>query len=69
MYPGIENAFATLGYYEFRATVARESKTFRIYPDQVEVFHNWDTSIVWDRFPQHIHALTIHGIQDSRIPV
>ena len=69
MYPGIENAFATLGYYEFRATVARESKTFRVYPDQVKDYREWDTSIVWDRFPQHIHTLTIHGIQDGEIPV
>jgi len=40
-----------------------------MYPHQVEEFRNWDTSIVWDRFPHHIHALTIHGIQDARIPV
>jgi len=69
LYPGLDNSFKTLGYHEFQATVAREPRTLRIYPQQVEDFCSWDTSIVWDSFPHHIHALTIHGIQDLRIPV
>lgn len=69
LYPGLDDSFKTLGYHEYQATIARELRTFRIYPHQVEEFCSWDTSIVWDKFPHHIHALTIHGIQDPRIPV
>lgn len=69
LFPGLKESFETLGYHEFQATIARESKTLRIYPHQIEDFRNWDTSVVWDKFPHHIHALTIHGIQDARIPV
>ena len=69
LYPGLDDSFKTLGYHEHQVTIAREPRKFRIYPHQVEDFCNWDTSIVWDRFPLHIHVLTIHGIQDPRIPV
>jgi len=69
LFPGINKSFETLGYYDHQATIAREPKTFRIFPRNVEAFRNWDTSVVWDKFPHHIHVLTIHGIQDPRIPV
>jgi len=69
LYPGLGNSFKTLGYYEFQATIAREPRTIRIYPHQVENYRSWDTSIVWDRFPIHTHVLTIHGIQDPEVPV
>jgi len=69
LFPGLNKSFETLGYHEVQTTIAREPRTFRIYPQQVEDFCNWDTSIVWDRFPNHIHVLTVHGIQDARIPV
>jgi len=69
LYPGLNKSFETLGYHEHHATIAREPKSFRIYPHDVEAFCSWETSIVWDKFPHHIHVLTIHGIQDTRIPV
>jgi len=69
LYPGIGNSFKTLGYHEFQTTIAKEPRTIRIYPHHVENFRNWDTNIIWDKFPRHIHALTIHGIQDSEVPV
>jgi len=68
-FPGLNKSFETLGYHDVQATIARELKTFRIYPQNVEDFPKWDTSFVWDKFPHHIHVLTIHGIQDDRIPV
>ena len=68
-FPGLNKSFETFGYHDVQATIARELKTFRIYPQNVEDFPKWDTSFVWDKFPQHIHVLTIHGIQDDRIPV
>lgn len=29
---------------------------------------NWDTSLVWDRFPTDVHVLTIHGLNDATVP-
>ncbi|KAF9648272.1 ectomycorrhiza-regulated esterase [Thelephora ganbajun] len=69
LYPGLDKSFETLGYHELQATIAGEPRTLRIYPHHVEEFCSWDTSIVWDKFPHHIHVLTIHGIMDTRIPV
>jgi len=69
LFPGLNKSFESLGYHDYQATIAREPKTFRIYPKDVEAFLNWDTTVVWDRFPHHIHVLTIHGIQDTRVPV
>jgi len=65
VYPGLYKSFETLGYHEFKTTIAREPKTIRVYPQDVENSDNWDTSIVWDRFPHHVHILTIHGMLDT----
>ncbi|KAJ7644471.1 Alpha/Beta hydrolase protein [Roridomyces roridus] len=60
--------FAANGYYDWTTTVARKPVTVRVYPPDVDMFVNWDTSLVWDRFPAHIHALTIHGLSDKTVP-
>lgn len=68
-YPGLTKSFETLGYHDLKTIVAKEPKTIRIHPHEIEAMSNWDTSFVWDEFPHHIHVLTIHGIQDARVPV
>ncbi|KAJ6550670.1 ectomycorrhiza-regulated esterase [Mycena vulgaris] len=61
-------AFAAEGYYDWTTVVARKPVTVRIRPADVELFVNWDTSIVWDQFPAKIHVLTIHGLSDNTVP-
>ena len=65
----MENSLEILGYHEFQAVIAGESKTFRIYPHQLEDFRSWDANTIWGKFPHHIHVLTIHGIKDGQVPV
>ncbi|KAJ7676046.1 Alpha/Beta hydrolase protein [Mycena polygramma] len=60
--------FAANGYYDWNATVARKAVTTRIYPADLERFVSWDTSLVWDKFPAHIHVLTMHGLSDNIVP-
>lgn len=40
----------------------------KIYPGDVEAFASFDTTLVWDKFPKHIHVLTIHGLKDAAVP-
>lgn len=68
LYPGITKSFETIGYHEYQATIAGEIKTFMIYPHQIGEGYSWDPSIIQEKFPQHIHVLTIHGMQDTWIP-
>ncbi|KAG6335616.1 hypothetical protein ID866_3473 [Astraeus odoratus] len=61
--------FDTKGYYEWRLTVARKPVMERICLRDIEEFASWDTSIVWDYFPQTIHVFTVHGLDDDVVPV
>ncbi|KAJ6602228.1 ectomycorrhiza-regulated esterase [Mycena sp. CBHHK59/15] len=63
-----QEGFASQGYFDWNTTVARKPVTARIHPADVEMFVNWDTSIVWDRFPAKVHVLTIHGLSDNTVP-
>ncbi|KAF8496097.1 ectomycorrhiza-regulated esterase [Gautieria morchelliformis] len=56
------------GYYEWKARVAGKEKIAKIYGGDVERFAAWDTSFVWDQFPQRTHALTIQGLVDEILP-
>lgn len=40
----------------------------KIFPEDLQEFVNWDTSIVWDRFPQTTDVLTLHGLADKTVP-
>lgn len=40
----------------------------KIFPGDVEKFATWDTNYVWDQFPQHVQALTVHGLADDIVP-
>ncbi|KAG1821821.1 ectomycorrhiza-regulated esterase [Suillus subaureus] len=56
------------GYYERTVTVARQAIVERIYPHDLEEISQWNTAIVWDKFPNQIHVLTLHGLVDKAIP-
>jgi len=66
--PEYQPAIEKQGYYEWKVKVAGETKIGKIYPGDVERFVAWDTSLVWDRFPQRVHVLTIHGLADITVP-
>jgi hypothetical protein len=40
----------------------------RIYPQDLVEFSQWNTSIVWDKFPDQIDVLTLHGLVDKTVP-
>ncbi|KAA1476889.1 ectomycorrhiza-regulated esterase [Dentipellis sp. KUC8613] len=61
-------SFATKGYFDWELTIARKPVVGRIYPHDLVKFAAWDSAIVWDRFPQHVDALTIHGLADKVVP-
>ncbi|KIJ54913.1 hypothetical protein M422DRAFT_24793 [Sphaerobolus stellatus SS14] len=56
------------GFYEWKVIVARKEKIGKIFAGDVERFASWDTSYVWDQFPQDTHALTVHGLADDVVP-
>lgn len=56
------------GYYEWKVRVARKPVVGRIFPGDVENFASWDTSFMWD-FPSNVEVLSIHGINDTTVPV
>ncbi|KAH6907977.1 ectomycorrhiza-regulated esterase [Coprinopsis sp. MPI-PUGE-AT-0042] len=60
--------FAKQGYYEWNVTVARQPILARITPNDLKEFIAWDTSFVWNDFPQHTDVLTVHGLQDHTVP-
>ncbi|KLO05842.1 alpha/beta-hydrolase [Schizopora paradoxa] len=56
------------GHYDWKVIVARKEVVGRIHAKDVEDFMNWDTSLVWDRFPKNVHVMTIHGLNDATVP-
>ncbi|KAF8574331.1 ectomycorrhiza-regulated esterase [Ramaria rubella] len=56
------------GFYEWKVKVAGEEKIGKIYDGDVERFATWDTSFVWNHFPQGTHVLTAHGLADETVP-
>ncbi|EGO23737.1 hypothetical protein SERLADRAFT_470020 [Serpula lacrymans var. lacrymans S7.9] len=71
IYDGTEkwkDEFDSKGYHEWKVTVARKPVIQRIYPEDLEEFSRWDSSIVWDWFPSSIDVLTIHGLADKTVP-
>ncbi|KIM42967.1 hypothetical protein M413DRAFT_443787 [Hebeloma cylindrosporum] len=61
-------AFAKQGFYTWNVTVARKKITAKITPEDLQNFIDWDTSFVWDKFPQTIDVLTLHGLLDGTVP-
>ncbi|KAF5382679.1 hypothetical protein D9615_003055 [Tricholomella constricta] len=63
-----KESFDEHGYHEWTVSVARKQVTVKIFPEDLEQFTKWDTTIVWDRFPSTVDALTIHGLADKTVP-
>jgi len=63
-----QQSMAPNGYHVYSPTVARKKVSFKIYPEDLTNFVNWDTSIVWDTFPSSPDVLTIHGLADQAVP-
>ncbi|KAH9480227.1 hypothetical protein JR316_0006825 [Psilocybe cubensis] len=60
--------FEKHGSYTWNVTVARKPVVATITPEDVQEFVSWDTSLVWDKFPQHTDVLTLHGLSDKTVP-
>jgi hypothetical protein len=56
------------GYYEYKGRVAGKEQVGKVFPEDVVQFAKWDSSYLWDQFPQHTHVLTIHGLADKLVP-
>jgi len=63
-----QSDFEAKGFYEWNIVVARKAIAARIYPKDLETFSSWDTSIVWDSFPQNTDVLSVHGLADKIVP-
>ncbi|KAK0459971.1 Alpha/Beta hydrolase protein [Desarmillaria tabescens] len=63
-----EESFLSQGFHIWTPTVARKILSIKIHPEDVENFCKFDTSLVWDRFPQGTDVLTIHGLSDTQVP-
>jgi hypothetical protein len=60
--------FAKQGYSTLNKTVARRQFSATVTPEDVQKFSDWDTSFVWEKFPQETDVLTIHGLSDELVP-
>ncbi|KAK0449432.1 Alpha/Beta hydrolase protein [Armillaria borealis] len=61
-------SFLSQGFHIWTPTVARKILSIKIHSEDVENFCKFDTSLVWDRFPQGTDVLTIHGLSDTQVP-
>lgn len=61
-------SFEAQGFHEWKVNVARKLVVGRIYPQDMDEFASWDTSLVWDKFPNNTHVLTLHGLKDQTVP-
>ena len=63
-----KESFAKHGFHTWDVTVARKKITAKITPQDLQNFVDWDTSFVWDKFPQTIDVLSLHGLSDAVAP-
>ena len=40
----------------------------KVTSEDLQKISSWDTSFVWDNFPQTTDVLTIHGLSDATVP-
>ncbi|ESK95681.1 ectomycorrhiza-regulated esterase lipase thioesterase family protein [Moniliophthora roreri MCA 2997] len=62
------NGFAEKGFHIWTPTVARKVVKYTVYSADLERFANYDSSLVWTKFPENTDVLTIHGLQDKTVP-
>ncbi|KAH7872361.1 Alpha/Beta hydrolase protein [Lentinula edodes] len=63
-----QRSMSAEGHHVWSPIVARKQVSFKIYPEDMTTFANWDTSFVWDSFPASPDVLTIHGLSDKAVP-
>ena len=63
-----KESFANHGFYTWDVTVARKKIKAKITPEDLQNFMDWDTSFVWDKFPETIDVLSLHGLSDNTVP-
>ncbi|KAJ3881980.1 ectomycorrhiza-regulated esterase [Lentinula edodes] len=63
-----QRSMSAEGHHVWSPIVARKQVSFKIYPEDMTNFANWDTSFVWDSFPASPDVLTIHGLSDMAVP-
>ncbi|KAL4251867.1 hypothetical protein ABKN59_002648 [Abortiporus biennis] len=61
-------ALRTQGFYKVTCPIAGKPTTFTITKEHLEEFSAFDTSLIWDKFPSHVHVLTLHGMGDRVVP-
>jgi len=60
-------SFKKQGYHIWNVVVARKQITAKIRPEDLQSFISWDSSVVWDKFPQATDVLTLHGLSDKTV--
>lgn len=58
----------TRGWYETKATVARKPFVGKVTNEHLHEFATFDSSLVWEHFPQSTHVLSMHGLADPVVP-
>ncbi|GJE97189.1 alpha/beta hydrolase [Phanerochaete sordida] len=64
----VQDELDTKGWFIREATVARQPFAQKVTKADMEEFARFDTSLVWDRFPQRADVLSMHGLQDQTVP-
>ncbi|KAK0213520.1 Alpha/Beta hydrolase protein [Armillaria fumosa] len=60
-----QKSFLSQGFHIWTPTVAGKVVSIKVYPEDIDNFGKFDTSLVWTRFPQRTDVLTIHGLSDT----
>ncbi|KAK0497774.1 hypothetical protein EDD18DRAFT_1308901 [Armillaria luteobubalina] len=58
-------SFISQGFHIWTPTVAGKVVSIKVYPEDIDNFGKFDTSLVWAKFPQRTDVLTIHGLSDT----
>ncbi|KAJ8081034.1 hypothetical protein PM082_017874 [Marasmius tenuissimus] len=61
-------SFKEQGFHIWTPTVAGKVVQYKIIPEDLDRYMNWDTSLVWNNFPQDTDVLTLHGLKDLNVP-
>ncbi|KAJ3549163.1 hypothetical protein NM688_g5213 [Phlebia brevispora] len=56
------------GFFIRKESVARQPWEGRITKEDMEEFATFDSSLVWNFFPDNAHVLTLHGLADQTVP-
>ncbi|THH17825.1 hypothetical protein EUX98_g9054 [Antrodiella citrinella] len=68
MTPTERQQLDTQGFYISKAVVARKPIEIKVTEADYREFSSFDSSLVWEHFPNQTHVLTMHGLQDRTVP-